>query len=236
MTLGELNIISGSFSDLPQDMTGKDFKIQILKTQNDDLQLELSDVVKSQLGNSEYKIGNGYVTSYDEIRAINTWADTYYKYKEFVDYYGTLGLATTDTKNDSIGLNISRYVMLDSEVSGVMGDTLELINQYETSETRVFNATIKASYYTVTENLGETSNGILSINGIKGTSTKSVIDFNKYSGFKLVNSTVLNINNVELSYFVFRHFCIFLNIYSKYISFITMKEKDKIFFIKRQLL
>ena len=57
VVIDNLNIISGAIADLATDQTNNPFKVQILQTSKDSLQLLLSDEVQAQLGDNEYIIG-----------------------------------------------------------------------------------------------------------------------------------------------------------------------------------
>ncbi|MCM1266011.1 MAG: hypothetical protein NC200_07415, partial [Candidatus Gastranaerophilales bacterium] len=208
VTLDKLNIISGTFDEI----TDKSFKVQILQTPSDKLQLALSDYVKSQMGNKEYIVGTSKEYTYDEIKADTNWKDIYYNYAQDVTFIGRMGLATTDTTNDSIGVDIYRSEYGDKVKDSVMGDTLKLVNQANISE-KNFNFDASSDVYKVTENLGETAEGTLNINGVLSqvetidpdtgevtvTKNASTIDFNKKSGFELNNKTTLNVNSTNLT-------------------------------------
>ena len=96
-------------------------------------------------------------------------------------------LLTTNTINDSI-----KYCAAKAY------DTLVLINQKETTETRNFNFD-DASTYTLSDNLGTTATGTLNINGVKTDDGYSTIDLNNRAGFSIGANTTLNLNNVTIT-------------------------------------
>ena len=109
-------------------------------------------------------------------------------YVEHTDKFiqeGGLSLATTDTVNDSITIDIDKQL-----------DTLQLINSYETDEDRTFQFA-DSSKYMLSEDLKPTTSGVLNINGISA-SAPSTLDANSHTLFNLQNETNLNISNVSI--------------------------------------
>ena len=109
-------------------------------------------------------------------------------YVEHTDKFiqeGGLSLATTDTLNDSISIDIEKQL-----------DTLQLINSYETQEDRTFQFA-DSSKYMLSEDLNPTTAGVLNINGISA-SAPSTLDANSHTLFNLQNETNLNISNVSI--------------------------------------
>lgn len=197
VTLSDLNILGSLDSSKP---VGEDYKIQILDTPTSDLQLALSDALKAELEQVEYLVKTEYRSADAEIKAVNNWDTKYYQTDYTVDYYGKLGLTTTDTENDSIGINITRSEETPSQGDS-MGDTLALVNQLETEENRELNFDASSNVYNVSDNLGQTSNGNLSINGVSSSDgiEKSTVDLNGYTGFELANDTELNLNDIKFT-------------------------------------
>ena len=107
---------SGSYSNL---------KIQVLNTQNDNLQLALSDNVQKIYIDT----GSSSIVS-DEVTPNVNWDDKFNIYKQGVMNVGTVVLATTKTTNDSISFSFEEeYTKL---LLG-QGDTLKLLNQLSTT-------------------------------------------------------------------------------------------------------
>ena len=204
--LDKLNITAGGFNTIPQDMRGKEFVMQILKAQNDGIQLDLSDYVKQQqLGNTDYLLSESYVGAEDEAVKKNTQYDYEYKTTHtYLDTFGRLGLATKQTTNDSIGITINstgnryEYEKLD--------DTLYLVNNANIND-RTFDFVRDDEHvdsYVVTKDLGTTATGTMSVNGIYADGTRSIIngtdsENNKHDLFKLADEQTLNLNNVQIT-------------------------------------
>jgi len=195
VTLNNLNIL-GDF-EFGGDTN---YKVQILHTQNDDLQLALSAAAQEQLGNDEMYVGETRQTSLDAIKADTNWKDIYNEYVKKTKLYGKLDLATTVTTNDSIGLVISRSEEGEWVVSGPQGDTLTLWNTFDTTEEKNFNFDTPDDKYTLNDlnGVGETKGSIVNVNGVINGNDRSTIDLNHRKGFELVNETQLNIKNVNL--------------------------------------
>ena len=109
----------------------------------------------------------------------------YVEHKDQFIQEGGLSIATTDTLNDSITIDIDKQL-----------DTLQLINSYETNEDRTFQFS-DSSNYKLTEDLTPTTSGVLNINGL-GTTTPSTINAQNHTLFNLQNETTLNINNTTI--------------------------------------
>ncbi|MCM1264579.1 MAG: hypothetical protein NC200_00115 [Candidatus Gastranaerophilales bacterium] len=98
---------------------------------------------------------------------------------------GGITLATTNTTDDSI------------KVTGKIYDNLSYINKKTSEEERNFNF-VNTSTYTVKENLGTASTGVLNINGKTNGDAKSTIDMNEHSGFVVKGNTILNLTDVNI--------------------------------------
>ena len=197
LTLTDLNILGGiNIEDIPENP--EDYKIQILQTPTDAIQLALSTQLEQDLNNDEFFIKEEHVLANTDIQAKNKWTDTYSANDFIRKYYGKLGLTTTDTKNDSIGITGIRWE--DSEDVVSLGDTLALVNKLETEEDRTFEANYASEEYTVKEDLGKTAQGSISVIGIQSEdgNRKSTIDFNTHSGFETGDGVELNISNTEI--------------------------------------
>ena len=208
ITLAYLNIISGSFDDI----IDKNFKIQVVKSKNDNIQLELTDELISQLPNTIYEIGKTIRVIQDEVKQNTKWNEFYKEYNQDIIAYGKLGLATTETTNDSIGVSYDHSELGEITFSKYL-DTLAHVNRATNVNNKSFNFDASSNVYTVTENLGETAEGTLNINGVLSTTDvvdeatgivssvqeTSTINFNNKSGFELNNSTKLNVNNTMLT-------------------------------------
>ncbi len=197
VTLTDLNIIN----EFKQDYVSEDYKIQILDVPSASaLQLALSKELEDKLAATEYLVKTEIQSADTEIKAVNNWDYKYYQTDTTINYYGKLGLATTNTTNDSIGINITRTES-NSAQGDSMGDTLALMNRLETTEERQLNFDASSNIYEVSENLGQTTAGTISINGVSSAdgSEKSTVDLNGYTGFELANDTDLNLNDVKFT-------------------------------------
>ncbi len=206
ITIDNLNYIGDNW----EDFISSSFKIQVIKTQNNDLQLNLSDNLVPSVG-VETKISTKETLRFDNVQAETKWNDTLNKYVDFKDIYGYLFLTKTDTTNDSIGVEVTK-VETGSRILDTIGDTLMLVNQANIA-IKSFNFDASSNVYNVTEDLGETAKGTLNINGVLSTTEvtdeatgvvsivqkTSTINFDKKSGFELNNSTKLNVNNTTLT-------------------------------------
>ena len=172
----------------------KDFKVQIIKTQDDNLQLA---TLANELWDKEYLIEVISASVVDEeINANNLWNKAYMSTVTADGLvYGKLQLDTTDTLNDSISIKES------SKVGGTtttisQGDTLKLVNQDQSNEFKSFNAVEDGDVYVVRDNLGLTQ-GTLDINGVSG-GVFETIDLNNKTGFEVGSGSILNLNDIRL--------------------------------------
>ena len=187
-----------TINDINFNGTEKDFKAQVLVSQNDSIQLDLSDELSSKYNRTEVE----KILTSDEIKSNVRWQDKFHSYEQDKTTTSSLNLTTTKTTNDSI--EYSSSTTLGEVVSVEAGDTLALLNQYETNETRNFNFDTSSDVYEVSSDLGTTSEGTLNINGVlapvpEGNSGRSTINGNNHSLFKLDNETTLNVNNVKIT-------------------------------------
>lgn len=196
VTIDSLNILG----ELPTELS-KDYKIQIIHidTLNSTIQLALSENTKAQLGTTEYYLGQSQEYITDDIKATTNWDDIYYESYYLVNQYGQLGLATTRTTNDSIGMAVTRNEIIEKISDGnVIGDTLVLWTGLKTDEEKNFNFDSADNVYTLTEDLKEQKGQHLNINGVADGDKRSTIDFSKHTGFILSEESVFSANNVEL--------------------------------------
>ena len=203
--LDKLNVTAGSFDDIPEDMRGKEFIVQILKAKNDNIQLDLSDDVKQQLGDKNYLIGVGSGTSVDEEVKQHTQYDYEYMHTtSWGDIYGKLRLAQSDTTNDSIGIVYDHTEGREEKTK--LDDTLYLVNNAQI-EDRTFDFVRDDTHvdnYIVTKDLGTTATGTMSVNGVFADGIRSVIngtdsENTKHDLFKLADDQTLNLNNVKIT-------------------------------------
>lgn len=183
-----------TISDINFNGELKDFNAQILKAQDDNIQLGLSDNLKDKYNTTSTET----IHSSDTVQANVNWKDKFNKYEQTNTTTTGLSLSTTNTTNDSIEYS-TKTIEGEKVVSGSMGDTLKLVNQLQVQEERNFNFDSAEDKYNVTENLGQTSSGSLNINGIATKGSRSEVNLNSNSGFELANNSTLNINNTKLT-------------------------------------
>ncbi|MBP3546654.1 MAG: hypothetical protein J6K16_05955, partial [Alphaproteobacteria bacterium] len=197
IVLDNLNIINGKIADISSEQIGTEFIVQILDTQNSDLQLDLSDYVKSQLGNEKYVIGRQTDYFDDEVQQVTRWSDIYNRYSQLSEMFGKLGLATTDTENDSIGITYYETIIHDKELVGSLGDTLSLVSAANI-DGREFNSMSADEEYVLTADLDTVAGGKFAINGKIDGEKRSTLDMNNKRGFNINNATELSFNNVAI--------------------------------------
>ncbi len=169
------------------------FKVQVLDTHGTDaIQLALNE----ELTKGPFAVGT--VTRGDnDLRASVNFDEKFHDNLATGTIYAELKLATTATTNDSIELSYTETIWGDS-VRTERVDTLKELAQYDTDEDKNFNFKTSTDKYTVAEDLGEASDGVLNINGVSSGDKKSEIDLNDHSGFELTNDTTLNISDVTI--------------------------------------
>lgn len=180
------------------EITNKNFKVQILKTQGTteaaNLQLALTARAANELG-GEFVVEQEKNTVKDAVTENTNWSRVLRETGTVDTIYGTLVLATTDTLNDSIGLN-TRNESADYDES--LGDTLMLVNTADLAK-RNFNAD-QATYKVSDgyEDIGVTHAGELNING-QGKNT-SILDGNGAALFDLSEAqTTVSLNDVKIT-------------------------------------
>lgn len=185
VTLAEFNFVNDNI----RDYINREVKIQILKTQNDSLQL--ADGLKKENGKSilQYKEEATVKNIKPEIH----WSDEFGNYKKATKISGDFNLDKTDTDKDSARIKITNVDTEEIPVSKI--DSLYALNTMQTPEKRTFTASNTGEVYTVKENSGKTASGSLTVSGTKGSS----VDFAGFKGFELDNKdTTLTIENTEV--------------------------------------
>ena len=190
VTIDSLNVLG----ELPE-IDGEEYKIRILNGSSN-IQLALSDYVKSQLPTDEYYIGDAHEFTYEDIRANTNWNDTYLRYAQLTHLYGHMGLATTRNTNDSIGVSVSR-TELGEKTSEKLGDSLALWTGLETDEVKNFNFGSADDVHTLEDYLHNQYGQQLNINGVAEGEKRSTIDFASYQGFKIQDNSKFGAKNVE---------------------------------------
>ncbi|MBR6099476.1 hypothetical protein IKP85_06990 [bacterium] len=188
VNVSEINFLNG-------DSPSNEFTVQLLNAEDDNIQLALD----SSISGENHKIGTTTKTSQDTVTPTAKWNQTFNKYTQNGTNYGNIDVATTNTTNDSLQLQITSTEWDDKVVSGSMGDTLALVNQLETEENRNFNFDKSSNVYNVKSDLGTSSEGVMNVNGVYDGNVRSTIKGNNYNMFVLSNPTTLNLNNVKVT-------------------------------------
>ncbi|MBQ9271435.1 MAG: hypothetical protein IJ218_04130 [Alphaproteobacteria bacterium] len=177
------------------DITDENFKLRLLETPSDKLQLALSTETIAQLGPERViKTDNAYDISTDSIEANNTWNKEYHKQITGQITYGKIDVATSATANDSIGMKTTSTA--DTTIDTPLGDTLRLVAADTTNLNKTFNATASEPNYTVSGEGDIEVNNNLSISGLgKNTST---LNINEGNGFVINENSALSLNNLTL--------------------------------------
>ena len=194
ITLEKFNIL-GMMEDIDINQV---YRVQILKTSEDDLQLTLSETVMSQL-DQDYNLGtNHIILNIDNIVPHTRWDDEYNKTEQDQTVWGHLGLATTETTNDSLLLY---HLWMDEPVITTnLGDTLHLINYAQFDEDKTFTFDAADNVYQVKERLGDSAPGRLSVIGVADQdNNKSTINMQKLLGFDMPNETTIDISDVKIT-------------------------------------
>ncbi|MCD7739925.1 MAG: hypothetical protein LUH11_01055, partial [Candidatus Gastranaerophilales bacterium] len=166
--------------------------VQVLNAENDSIYIALSEDLVNK-----YSSERTWTDIWsDDIKAVVNWDEEFDYHSQDVTETTELKVSTTNTENDSIELSTTET--RGDEVLQPEGDTLALLNRYKTEEDREFNFDASDNKYEVSTDLGTTSAGTLSINGVAQGVERSTIDFNSKSGFDLSNETTLNITNTKI--------------------------------------
>ena len=188
VTVSAIDFINGAVPD-------KEFIVQLIDSDSNAIQLALN----SEISGQNIELGAVSQTVYDTITPTVKWNDVFNYYSQKGINYGNIGLATTETTNDSLALTVTNTVWEDKTYQGFMGDTLALVNQLETKEDRNFNFETSEDVYEVSSDLGATSKGTLNINGVSSETGRSTLNANSLALFVLDNETKLNLNNVKIT-------------------------------------
>ncbi len=132
----------------------------------------------------------------DTINAVTNWDTIYQKLEQIVRQYRQLGLATTNTANDSIEYKVFNEI-LDNGYS-IQGDTLKLWNQLDTTDAKTFKFADASNTYTLTDNLGATK-GNSTVSGVANGNNKSTLNMNGKTGFEVASGKTLTLNNVNIT-------------------------------------
>ncbi len=173
----------------------KNYSVQILNANNNNIQLAIADNI------NKYVLKT--ITGAEIIVPQVKWTDTFNNYEQTNVYTTDLTLSNTHTINDTLNVTITDVEEGEKVATGSLGDTLALVNQLDTTEDRSFTFDTANDKYNASSDLGKTTAGKLSINGVsaatEGTASRSEINLNGHKGFELDNETTLNVNDTRLT-------------------------------------
>ena len=190
------NIYINNINFLGSSELTKDSKFKILTGANGTVQLESA----SSLADDIVEVTTAEWD--DDIIANIKWDKEFnHNEQEYTDTYKFGAVKSAGSEyNDSLGYSLDSHE--GGEITSTsLGDTLKILNQFETNTDRSFTANSASDIYNVGENLGATASGKLVINGLPGgaTSGQSTINGQGHSLFELTNAnTQVEINNTQI--------------------------------------
>ena len=204
VTLTSINFLGSDFSDLPTTDPTK-FVVQVIKNQdkNSTLKLKLGMDIEQPI----YKIGTVDETSSDEIISDTSWNKDYFDHKRTDTLYGKLGLVTTTTEDDSIGVAY-HHTEKGTVVDTMAGDTLALLAAADI-EKKNFMATSADDEYVLgaryeeavasayVEGVGRVM-GELEVSGVLDGDKRSVLNLNNRKGFEHYEQSCLKFSDIEI--------------------------------------
>ena len=189
VTLSDIHFIA-DIVDGGENYYNGTYKKQILFNNSDGtLQLKLGEKLQQSQHNVISTAKN------DTINPITIASDKYYKSIYTGDLYSSIELATTQTSNDSIQLQISKLEWNSEVKKEILGDTFALWLELETNADKEFHIA-KNQQYKINETLNTTSAGKLSVIGQSNIS--SVLDANNKAVFDLRKESDLTLKNVQI--------------------------------------
>ncbi len=189
VTLSDIHFIADKTDGGDSYYNGTYVKQILFNNSGGTLQLKLGD-------NLQQAQHNVISTAINEtINPITNASDKYYKSIYTGNLFSSVDLATTQTLNDSIKLQIEKLEW-DSEVKKeILGDTFALWLGLETSTEKEFHIA-ENQQYKINETLNTTSAGKLSVIGQSNIS--SVLDANNKALFDLRKESALTLQNVQI--------------------------------------
>ena len=194
------------FSNLGDTATNQTMLFQILQTPNNDLQLALA----SEISCSETfcPIGMMSSSSAENIVARNLWSKDYYKDERIKEIVGSIELATKDTTNDSIVINLNNIKDGGSRRT-MLGDTLALLTAADLGETKYFTINSADAEYVLGARFEEavsgeyvagvgTIEGQLQVSGLLSGDKRSVLNLNNRKGFEYGEESELFLSDIEV--------------------------------------
>ena len=189
VTLSDIHFIADKTDGGDSYYNGTYVKQILFNNSGGTLQLKLGD----NLQQAQHNVISTAIN--DTINPITNASDKYYKSIYTGDLLSRVDLATTQTLNDSIKLQIEKLEW-DSEVKKeILGDTFLLWLGLETSAEKEFRIA-ENQQYKINETLNTASAGKLSVIGQSNIS--SVLDANNKGLFDLRKESALTLQNVQI--------------------------------------
>lgn len=209
VTLDSLNFVDTSFDDI----LNKDLKIQIIKNNDnaDNLQLALSEKLTPFVSSAGI-ISQIVKTETKDLTPTVNYKDIFGEIITTKDIYGTLGLGTTNTTNDSLNITVTKVesntvatkadalvALTNTELKGADGSILDkTLNLFD--EDTLGNKT--PAKYKISDNLGTTYKKLNIVGATKMDSSGKLIlselDLNGNSGFVVNADSTLTLSDINL--------------------------------------
>jgi hypothetical protein len=173
------------------------FIAQVLDVPTDAMQLELSDELRDM---TNQIVSSNAVSETDTVGAVTDWSKVFKSREGSVVVRAGLGLAKTNTTNDSIGFTITT----DTNVTEtVLGEPLVMVAQDTTNPVKTFSTSNTNAVYTLgnvvdVDGVGEVK-GNLTVRGRIGWNGRSTLDLNNKMGFVLNDAdSVLTLSSMTI--------------------------------------
>ncbi len=180
-----LNIIN---AEALNNANNNEIKIQILKTQNDNIQL--SNGLDSE--------DNQYILSESSTTSISTpnvsWEDNVEATTTTTKVKGQFDIGTTTTTNDSIIFSVNEVTQ--NETITQDGDTIALINQDNSNPTKSATTDNSEAIYTASSDFG-TTKGDVTIKGATSSTTSTDENGNQTT---TVNTSTIDLGNTHTGF------------------------------------
>lgn len=210
VTLDRLNFVNNS---LNEDIINKNLKVQIIQNNDNtnNLQLALSEKLTPFVSSAGI-ISQIVKTETKDLTPTVNYKDIFGEIITTKDIYGTLGLGTTNTTNDSLNITVTK---VESNTVATKADALVALTNTELKDSsgnildKTFNlfdeyllGNKTPANYKLSDNLGSTYKNLNIIGASKISSldehTLSELDLNGKTPFVVNSGSTLNISNIKL--------------------------------------
>lgn len=210
VTLDRLNFVNNS---LNEDIINKNLKVQIIQNNDNtnNLQLALSEKLTPFVSSAGI-ISQIVKTETKDLTSTVNYKDIFGEIITTKDIYGTLGLGTTNTTNDSLNITVTKVesntvatkadalvALTNTELKGADGSILDkTLNLFD--EDTLGNKT--PAKYKISDNLGTTYKKLNIVGATKMDSSGKLIlselDLNGNSGFVVNADSTLTLSDINL--------------------------------------